>query len=565
MKAGEVIYIIIPAYEPGWELESLCASLYKEGIQNVLIVDDGSGETYRDILETIQENFQYQIFSHAANLGKGRALKDAFNWVLSNYPDCAGVVTADSDGQHTVEDIKNCMEALRYNPDKLVLGCRQFDGDQIPWKSRFGNSITKKAFSFVCGIKISDTQTGLRGIPAVFMKELLTVGGERFEFETNMLLEWGEGDIIEVPIKTVYDSKENHRTHFDPIRDSIKIYRTLLVYSWSSLLSTIIDFVVFAVVTGRGMNVWQSVAISRVCAAAVNFTVNKKAVFKAGGDTLKQLVKYLFLVILSGAVSAVFIDFVSEKTESNVVVLKAMAETVLFFFNYYIQRAYVFAKRGGKHELSDSKRQVTDWTAYYKEEKSWFSTFTQQFTLKEILHHIKENEPLDLIELGGGNSCFAKELCNRRIIKRYDIIDNNNLAVEQFRRQELASQSHTGYLFDLLNKEEKIDSALYDFVYSVGLIEHFIGEDIGTVIERHFECCKPGGIVLISFPTPTVKYRIIRKCMEVTGRWQFHDEVPLTYEAVRDIFTCNGDIQAHYVNRKLPLTQMIVVTKKNTL
>ena len=86
MKAGEVIYIIIPAYEPGWELESLCASLYKEGIQNVLIVDDGSGETYRDILETIQENFQYQIFSHAANLGKGRALKDAFNESGYNSP-----------------------------------------------------------------------------------------------------------------------------------------------------------------------------------------------------------------------------------------------------------------------------------------------------------------------------------------------------------------------------------------------------------------------------------------------------------------------------------------------
>lgn len=181
------------------------------------------------------------------------------------------------------------------------------------------------------------------------------------------------------------------------------------------------------------------------------------------------------------------------------------------------------------------------------------------------MRYIRENKPLDLIELGGGNSCFAKKLCNRRVIRRYDIIDNNNLAVEQFGRQELASQSHTGYLFNLLNKEEKIDSALYDFVYSVGLIEHFVGEDIGTVIERHFECCKPGGIVLISFPTPTVKYRIIRKCMEVTGRWQFHDEVPLTYEAVRDIFTCNGDIQAHYVNRKLPLTQMIVVTKKNTL
>lgn len=349
MKGGGSIYVIIPAYEPGWELESLCGSLFEEGIENVLIVDDGSGAGYRNIFEAVEERFQYRIFSHAVNLGKGRALKDAFNWVLSSNPDCTGVVTADSDGQHTAEDIKRCMETLHHNPDKLVLGCREFGGDQIPWKSRFGNNITKKAFSFICGIKISDTQTGLRGIPAAFMKQLLAVGGERFEFETNMLLEWGGADsIIEIPIKTVYDSKENHRTHFDPIMDSIKIYRTLLMYGWSSLLSTIIDFIVFAVVTGRGMNIWKSVAVSRFCSAAVNFMVNKKAVFKVGGNTLKQLIKYLFLVILSGAVSAVFIDCVSEKTEGNVVVIKAMVESILFFFNYYIQRAYIFAKRGDK-------------------------------------------------------------------------------------------------------------------------------------------------------------------------------------------------------------------------
>lgn len=207
-------------------------------------------------------------------------------------------------------------------------------------------------------------------------------------------------------------------------------------------------------------------------------------------------------------------------------------------------------------------RQATDWTAYYGRNKSWFSTFTQQFTLKEILRYIKEDADVEVVELGGGSSCFAKEICSNRTIETYDIIDNNELAIEQFIKQELKSKRHHGYRLNLLKEDDGLKNGAYDFVYSVGLIEHFLKGDIATVIEKHFQYCKPEGTVLISFPTPTVKYRIVRKCMELAGAWQFHDEIPLKYGDIKDILEKHGEIQTQYINRNLPLTQMIVVVKK---
>ena len=126
---------------------------------------------------------------HAVNLGKGRALKTAFDFVLGKFQDSVGCITADSDGQHTPECIMACAEALLTHPDSLIMGCRCFDKENVPARSEFGNKCTRMVMKFLAGVSVSDTQTGLRGIPLSFMRELLTLKGERFEFETNMLME----------------------------------------------------------------------------------------------------------------------------------------------------------------------------------------------------------------------------------------------------------------------------------------------------------------------------------------------------------------------------------------
>ena len=220
------IPIVIPSYEPDERLIELLDNLTDSGFEDILIVDDGSGMEYRHIFDEAEKKFDCKILRHHVNMGKGRALKDAFNYLLNNEKDMIGCITADSDGQHTARDIKKCMDIMILNKQSLVLGSRDFTDDNVPAKSMFGNQITRKIMKVLYGVDVSDTQTGLRGIPRDFMKVLVNVDGERFEFETNMLVATKKKcKIIEVPIETIYDSKDNHSTHFNPIKDSIRIYR----------------------------------------------------------------------------------------------------------------------------------------------------------------------------------------------------------------------------------------------------------------------------------------------------------------------------------------------------
>lgn len=218
------IPVIIPAYEPDEKMIRLLQTLQESGIERIVVVDDGSGNEYRNLFEQAKQ-LGAIVLTHAVNLGKGRALKTAFNEVLNRYPEAIGAITADSDGQHTPACIQKCMEAMEKEPEKLILGCRNFDQDNVPAKSEWGNKITRQVLKYLCGVAVSDTQTGLRGIPAAFMRHLMNVKGERFEFETYMLLEAGEQKvgIREVPIETVY-LNDNKGSHFNPLLDSARIY-----------------------------------------------------------------------------------------------------------------------------------------------------------------------------------------------------------------------------------------------------------------------------------------------------------------------------------------------------
>lgn len=343
-----IIPIIIPAYEPGQDVVNLCGRLKNAGFQEIVFVDDGSGAAYRAIFDQIESKYHCKVLRHAINLGKGRAIKTAVNYILSAFPDAAGVVTADSDGQHTPEDIGRCMRALTENPGMLILGCRNFGGKDIPWKSKFGNELTKKIMSFLCGIRVSDTQTGLRGIPRSLMIRLMNIPGERFEFETNMLLESkDEYDIFEVSIETIYDSKEDHKTHFAPFRDSVMIYRVILSYSAASVISAAVDFIVFAAASGYGLGIGGATATARVCSAGINFLLNRNIAFKARENMIRQLFQYIVLLIFSGTLSALLISALSKVIPLGIIAIKAVVETCLFFFNYFIQRKYIFKKRSG--------------------------------------------------------------------------------------------------------------------------------------------------------------------------------------------------------------------------
>ena len=169
------IPVVIPAYEPDERMTNLLEDLQREGIFPIVIVNDGSSHDYDELFETAEKKFGAVVLRHSKNIGKGAALKTAFSYCLEKFSGIIGCVTADCDGQHSVRDIGMIRSELALLSGTLILGVRDFDSenDLIPAKSRFGNNLTKKVFKKLYKLYISDTQTGLRGIPSSFMKDLI--------------------------------------------------------------------------------------------------------------------------------------------------------------------------------------------------------------------------------------------------------------------------------------------------------------------------------------------------------------------------------------------------------
>ncbi len=347
--------VIIPAYEPDEKLPRLLASLRECGFSHLILVDDGSGEKYRHFFEQAKREFGCHVLYHAVNQGKGRALKTAFNYALHRYPDAAGCVTADSDGQHSPECILSCGEALLANPGSLVLGCRCFDREDVPARSEFGNKCTRVVMKYVAGISVSDTQTGLRGIPASFMRELLLVKGERFEFETNMLMETKARriPIVEIPIKTIY-IEENKTSHFNPVKDSVRIYMIFGKFLFSSLSSSVVDLALFSVFCylfkesrqGSVTYITVSTVLARILSAVYNYSLNYKVVFQSRSSVRATGVRYFLLAAVQMSLSAFLVGRLYPLFGGAEVIVKMPVDILLFFLSFFIQREFVYTDRG---------------------------------------------------------------------------------------------------------------------------------------------------------------------------------------------------------------------------
>ncbi len=351
MDYKKQVGIIIPSLSPDERLITLVQELLDVGYKHILVVNDGSSEEYEHYFETVK-NMGCEVLYHVVNQGKGRALKTAFHYILRQWEECIGVVTIDSDGQHAVKDIIRCSERLLEKPDTLVMGARNFKQDNVPFKSSFGNRLTSKVMQLLVGLKVSDTQTGLRGMSRDTMRRFLSVSGERFEYETNMLLCCKDAGISieEVPIETIY-YEGNKSTHFRPLQDSLLVYGMFLRFIVSSLSSAAIDLGLFAFCTFLLKDtlplyyIALSTVIARVVSSLYNFFVNRQGVFKSEAGLGKTMVRYYSLAVVQMALSAVCVSGIFGAFGGNETLIKIVVDTLLFVISFQIQREWVFKKK----------------------------------------------------------------------------------------------------------------------------------------------------------------------------------------------------------------------------
>jgi glycosyltransferase involved in cell wall biosynthesis len=343
------LIIVIPAYQPNERLLQLVELIHQNSFYKIVIVDDGSSKSCRNIFERAQQK-GCTVLAHAINKGKGAALKTAFSYILANYP-LENIVCADCDGQHSWQDIQKVAKAVSTHQQTIVLGCREFVGT-IPLKSLIGNKMTKAIFSVVSGHQLEDTQTGLRGFSNTLLKWLVQVKGDHYEYEMNQLLEAKSAgfEIYSVPIKTIYENNNND-SHFRPILDSIRIYLPLLKFALSSFSCGIIDFVMLFVLNWFTSNLLFSVIGARIISSLCNYIFNKYLVFHERRPVLsKSMLNYYVLVVLILCMNYLLLKAFTSGVHLSLFISKILTEIILFSISFYIQKKIIFKNPAVFHD-----------------------------------------------------------------------------------------------------------------------------------------------------------------------------------------------------------------------
>ncbi len=338
--------ILIPAYNPDEHLVELVATLDDMAVEHIVIVNDGSHTWCRGIFDRVSALPRVTVLEHCTNLGKGAALKLGLNFLYFSMRESTYVVTADADGQHLAEDIARIGEKSAAIQDSLVLGTRFWGKEEVPFRSALGNTITRLVMQFLMGIKVADTQTGLRAIPKTFIPRFVAIKSNGYEFELDMLLATKTEDwpICEVPIQTIY-LEANQLSHFNPVVDSLRIYFTLLRYGISSIATTAMDLLFFILVFQYFDSLLFAQYAARTLSGTFNFFVNKNLVFRASGSAPLAAAKYVALVYVMAIIAHGAIILLSESLSIPVTIAKVVAELLLFPCTYALQREIVFSRK----------------------------------------------------------------------------------------------------------------------------------------------------------------------------------------------------------------------------
>lgn len=548
--------ILIPAYQPGTALHGVVDALLTLGDPAIIVVNDGSSPESAPIFETLQRSGRVHVLHHAVNLGKGAALKTGLNYALVHFPGCVGVVTADADGQHDAHDILRIANRLRTIPDALILGVREFNHD-VPFRSRIGNNMTRLLMRLLVGQNLSDTQTGLRGIPRRIIGHLLRMSASGYEFELDMLIACKHQmcTVAEETIRTIY-LEGNKSSHFHPLFDSMRIYVLLFRFSVLSLFTAVLDNIVFMLTFGATLSVAEAQIAGRITAMLFNYAGARRAVFHSRQKHVVVLPKYVLLVTANGLLSYVLIRYLSGAFGFSVITAKLLVEGILFIANFAIQRDFVFTRRR-------SPRTATDWDAYYTTVPAT-AELTRKYTNRVLVETIRryakpaENAGLSIVEIGGANSCFMDSILAAVGPSSYDVVDTNQYGLTLLARRMGNSsivRLHRQSVLDL-----SLDSKA-DVVFSVGLVEHFNRDETQKAVLAHFDALRAGGLAILTFPTPTFLYRITRKLIEILGMWRFPDERPLDPAEVIEAVRQRGEVLYQRTLWPLMLTQHLIVAR----
>ena len=336
------VCVLIPAYKPEPVLIEQLKRLSSLGY-DILVVDDGGGEDYKDIFTKAEE--YAVVVHHNKNRGKGAALKTGFGLVRKYFPESKGVVTADADGQHCVEDIEKVAKALEEGAS-FVLTEREL-GKNIPARSKVGNDLSRVLFSLFTGRYLYDNQSGLRGFEISHCDWLVRVHGNKYDYEMAVLLHIDKRNIpvTGIKINTIYIN-ENASSHFDPFKDTYRIYKRM----FATLLPSSVSSVLYGVITTLALILLPAyypavIAISGLCAITAAVVLGRLLIFKKlSRDILVKNVIFAIMRIAFTILVCLLLSFAAFPVWASFILATAIMIPLRMLLPYLLRNTKILNK-----------------------------------------------------------------------------------------------------------------------------------------------------------------------------------------------------------------------------
>ena len=174
---------------------------------------------------------------------------------------------------------------------------------------------------------------------------MLGIPGERYEYEMNVLLELAGArtPIIEEEIETIY-LDNNSSSHFDTVRDSWRVYREIHRFSASSLIGFLIDYVVYSALILTTGSLRLSNIGARVVSASVNYTLNRKFVFRSSRGILISALSYFLLAAAILAGNTLVLEYLVGSLGIGRLFAKILTEILFFAISWSVQRSFIFRR-----------------------------------------------------------------------------------------------------------------------------------------------------------------------------------------------------------------------------
>lgn len=214
--------VVVPLYNHSGTITSVLEGIFPHGMLT-LVVDDGSTDLNEETLIKIKTSEVIYI-KHEKNMGKGAAIMTAVKELKTSFPKITHIVTMDADGQHSGSELPLFIEKIKEHPNNLIIGLRNFNTPNVGKSSKFGRSFSNFWFRLQTSRSLGDTQSGYRAYPLKIF-DFIKCSETRFSFEIEVIVKasWAGFTCEDISIPVHYPPKGERISHFDFIKDNIRL------------------------------------------------------------------------------------------------------------------------------------------------------------------------------------------------------------------------------------------------------------------------------------------------------------------------------------------------------